>query len=106
MIKAAYEVLQPASGPSFLVRQFGKAAFDAPYHFHEEFELTCIVQGRGKRYVGSHMEDFEEGDLALIGSNLPHCWKLETVESEAKAIVIQFNPEFLGHDFFNKAELH
>ena len=58
MIKASYEILQPASGHSFLIRKFGKTAFDAPYHFHEEYELTYILHGRGKRYVGSHMERF------------------------------------------------
>jgi AraC-like DNA-binding protein len=105
MIKASYEVLQPASGHSFLIRKFSKVAFDAPYHFHEEFELTYIVNGKGKRYVGSHMEDFSTGDLVLLGSNLPHCWKLEAETPDASAIVIQFSANFLGEEFFNKAEL-
>jgi AraC-like DNA-binding protein/mannose-6-phosphate isomerase-like protein (cupin superfamily) len=108
MIKASYEVLQPTSGHSFIVRKFGKTAFDAPYHFHEEYELTYILHGRGKRYVGSHMEDFASGDVVLLGANLPHCWKLEADApggEEASAIVIQFNANFLGEDFFNKAEL-
>jgi len=108
MIKASYEVLQPASGHSFLLRKFSKLAFDAPYHFHEEFELTYILHGKGKRYVGSHMEDFTSGDLVLLGSNLPHCWKLEANnpgEEDASAIVIQFNANFLGDEFFNKTEL-
>jgi AraC-like DNA-binding protein len=101
MIKASYEVLQPSSGHSFLVRKFNKLAFDAPYHFHEEFELTYILHGKGKRYVTS-------GDLVLLGSNLPHCWKLEANqpgEEDASAIVIQFNINFLGDEFFNKVEL-
>ncbi|MGN6640736.1 MAG: AraC family transcriptional regulator [Mucilaginibacter sp.] len=108
MIKASYEVLQPASGHSFLFRKFGKSAFDAPYHFHEEIELTYILHGNGKRYVGSHMENFTTGDLVLLGANLPHCWKLEPDKldnEEASAIVIQFNMNFLGDDFFNKSEL-
>ncbi|MBS1530938.1 MAG: AraC family transcriptional regulator, partial [Bacteroidetes bacterium] len=108
MIKASYEVLQPASGHSFLVRTFGKSAFDAPYHFHEEFELTYIMHGNGKRYVGSHMEDFSSGDLVLLGSNLPHCWKLDPKHHDAEepsAIVVQFSANFLGEEFFNKPEL-
>jgi AraC-like DNA-binding protein len=108
MIKASYEMLQPASGHSFLFRKFEKIAFDAPYHFHEEFELTYILQGKGKRYVGSHMEDFDTGDLVLLGANVPHCWKLDSSEPGhelASAIVIQFNANFLGDDFLNKAEL-
>ena len=84
MIKASYEVLQPASGHSFLIRKFDKIAFDAPYHFHEEYELTYILHGRGKRYVGSHMEDFTSGDLVLLGPNLPHCWKLEADDQDQR----------------------
>ena len=106
MIKASYEVLQPASGQSFLARRFDKTAFDAPYHFHPEYELTYIINGKGKRYIGTHMGDYASGDLALIGPNLPHCWKLDPPteqQPDASAIVIQFDGAFLGHDFFNQA---
>ena len=108
MIKASYEILQPASGQSFLLRRFDSFAFDAPYHFHAEYELTYILEGAGKRYVGSHMENFTSGDLVLIGPNLPHCWKLDPgrdTQNPASAIVIQFDGAFLGDDFFNKNEL-
>ncbi|WP_259066742.1 helix-turn-helix domain-containing protein [Mucilaginibacter sp. X4EP1] len=108
MIKATYEVLKPSNGQSFLVRRFASVAFDAPYHFHEEYELTYILSGSGKRYVGNHMEDFTAGDLVFLGPNLPHCWKLEPAKdekAEGSAIVIQFNASFLGNDFFNKGEL-
>jgi AraC-like DNA-binding protein len=45
----------------------------------------------------------------LLGSNLPHCWKLEGKEEEkalAHTIVIQFAPDFLGKDFFARAEMN
>ena len=108
MIKASYEVLQPASGHSFLVRTFDKTAFDAPFHFHEEFELTYIVAGNGKRYTGNQMHDFSDGDLVLLGRNLPHCWKLDPGELSAiepSAIVVQFSQGFLGEGFFNNPEM-
>src|SRR5882757_7740820 len=108
MIKASYEILQPANGQSFLFRRFDSFAFDAPYHFHAEYELTYILEGSGKRYVGSHMQNFTAGDLVLLGPNLPHCWKLELekdVQNNSSAIVIQFDGSFLGDDFFNKNEL-
>jgi AraC-like DNA-binding protein len=108
MIKASFEIIQPLSGQSFLFRKFDNAAFDAPYHFHPEYELTYIMDGYGKRYVGSHMEDFAPGDLVLLGPNLPHCWKLVgnmDGKSKASAIVVQFDAAFLGDDFFNKDEL-
>ncbi len=31
MIKASFEVIQPANGQSFLFRKFDKTAFEAPY---------------------------------------------------------------------------
>jgi AraC-like DNA-binding protein len=108
MIKASFEVLQPVNGQSFLFRKFDKSAFEAPYHFHPEYELTCILRGNGKRYVGSHMGNFVAADLVLLGPNLPHCWKLEPrkeKQTDASAIVVQFDGSFLGDDFFNKNEL-
>src|ERR1700744_4515179 len=108
MIKASFEVLQTGNRQSFLVRRFDQWAFDGPYHFHPEYELTYITKGAGKRYVGSHMEDFSAGDLVLLGPNLPHCWKLGELagpQADAGAVVVQFNENFLGDDFFNKPEL-
>lgn len=104
MLKASYEVLQPTGNRSFLLRTFGKTGFAAPYHFHPEYELTWIVKGSGKRYAGSNMADFSDGDLVLLGPNVPHCWKLQN-RSAARSVVIQFTPDFLGSDFFSKAEL-
>ncbi|TCK85564.1 AraC family transcriptional regulator [Albibacterium bauzanense] len=108
-MKASVEILYPKSDQSFLVRKFDKSAFEAPYHYHSEFELTTIIKGRGKRYIGNHMEDFQEGDLVLLGAGLPHCWKLENTPNseneEASAVVVQFTRDFLGTDFFDKVEL-
>ena len=107
MLKASYEVLQLPTGHSFLLRVYDELAFTAPYHFHPEYELTLITGGSGKRYTGHHIGDFNAGDLVLIGPHLPHCWKREppspTVTSStypAGAIVIQFDPDFLGKDLF------
>lgn len=107
MLKASVEVLQQNNG-TFLLREFGKEAFDAPYHYHPEYELTYISVGVGKRYVGSHMSYFKKGDLVLLGPNLPHCWKLDTGGSGnegARAIVLQFTMNSISTDFMEKIEL-
>lgn len=106
MAKASFEALNPYNSHSFLLRQFSE--FTAPYHFHPEYELTLIVKGKGNRYVGNHMGTYDDGDLVLLGSNLPHCWKnepLTTGEENVSSVVIQFAPDFLGHDFLGKPEL-
>lgn len=108
MIKAQFESLNPKSHASFLVNSFKLESFTVPYHFHPEFELTLIVRGRGKRYVGKNMGDFEDGDLVFLGSDLPHSWKSEDVTEPGdyvQSIVVQFERNFLGTEFFNKPEL-
>ncbi|MBS1744553.1 MAG: AraC family transcriptional regulator [Bacteroidetes bacterium] len=105
-MKAAFEALNTGS-QSFLVRRFEEKKFSAPFHFHPEFELTLIEHGFGKRYVGAHMQDYAPGDLVLLGSNLPHCWKTEIVSpKKSESIVIQFRKDCLGETFFDTPELN
>lgn len=108
MLKASPEYVQSRDDHVFLLRNFGAEAFEAPYHFHPEFELTYIVSGVGKRYVGTHMERFDPGDLVLIAPNVPHCWKLDEPVGElfdAEAVVIQFPADMLGSTLSGKEEL-
>lgn len=58
------------------------------WHFHPEYELVLITEGKGKRFVGDHVANFSAPDLVLIGSNLPHCWS-ELHDSSGYAL--QFN---------------
>ncbi|MGY4386600.1 AraC-like DNA-binding protein [Pedobacter sp. UYP24] len=106
MIKASFEALNPFPSHSFLLREFSE--FATPYHFHPEYELTLIVRGSGSRYVGDHMGIYGDGDLVLIGSNLPHCWKnnpSEDPDTTIASVVIQFSADFLGADFLGLPEL-
>ena len=105
-MKASFESIKASGNSSFVTRQFIEERFSAPYHFHPEYELTLILKGRGKRYVGTHMHDYEEGDLVLIGSNLPHCWKTTTGSTgKSISIVVHFQKDFLGSAFFSVPEM-
>lgn len=106
MSKATFEIITAAERESFVIKRFDKKGFDAPFHFHSEFELTSIVEGKGKRFVGNNMTGFQNNDLVLMGPSLPHCWKLAPLENDkATSLVIHFNYDFLGKDFFEKPEL-
>jgi AraC-like DNA-binding protein len=70
--------------------------FTFPWHYHKEFELLYVLKSYGKRYVGDSAEDFTDGDLVLLGSNLPHFWKSAPAYYDknnnlrVNAIVVQF----------------
>ncbi len=68
--------------------------FEPYWHFHPEFELTFIISGSGKRIVGDSVEKFDEGDLVLLGSDLPHTWnsfRREPGNALHRAVVFQFS---------------
>ena len=76
-------------------RAFVKDEPRAPFlwHYHAEYELTYIVQGRGRRFVGDDVSAYREGDLVFLGSYLPHTWQST---GRYRAIVVQFARDFLG----------
>ncbi len=107
MPKPTFESLHALSG-SFLIRRFNEEAFSSPYHYHPELELTLILKGQGKRYVGNSMLPYTPGDLVMLGSDLPHCWKSENVvkgKKNASSLVLQFREDCFGTGFFQKNEM-
>lgn len=106
-MKALFEKIPIQEQCSLLVRRFQLPYFDAPWHYHPEYELTYIAAGYGRRFVGDHVESFGVGDLVLLGPDLPHFWRADpsfyqpdsTALSES--IVVQFpaafGPNWLAH---------
>jgi len=74
--------------------------FTYPWHFHPEYEILYVIKGFGRSFVADNIEEFRSGDLALLGSNLPHFWKsdesfhVEENNKKVKYIVVQFSNEF------------
>jgi AraC-like DNA-binding protein len=101
-MKALFEKVTFGEQSSLLVRRFKLPYFDAPWHYHPEYELTYIVKGFGRRFVGDHIESFQAGDLVLIGPDLPHFWRSDNAfyqndsGMEVESVVIQF-PTVLDH---------
>lgn len=61
-------------------------------HRHPQLELTWIERGSGMRLVGDSVEPFADGDLVLLGGQLPHAWLGEAGPRTAVASVLQFPP--------------
>ncbi|MEM6768794.1 MAG: AraC family transcriptional regulator [Bacteroidota bacterium] len=62
------------------------------WHYHPEIEITLITQGNGTRMIGDSIESYQNGDLVLVGENLPHHWISREFNKEKlqTAVVIQF----------------
>jgi AraC-like DNA-binding protein/mannose-6-phosphate isomerase-like protein (cupin superfamily) len=85
---------------SFLCYEVKVPNFEFHWHYHPEYELTYILKGKGKRLVGDNYEPFSEGDLVLLGPNLPHTWVTPRKGKEnCQAIVIQFTHAFMTQLF-------
>ena len=87
------------------------ANFLRVWHYHPEFELAVILKSSGTRFIGDSIKKFKEGEVVLIGKNVPHMWLndeayfQENTELRAEAVAVHFKREFLGKDFFSIPEM-
>lgn len=100
------EHIQPGADCSFAVRKFAQNSWPMRLHMHAEHELTLIIAGAGRRFVGDSMENFAAGELVLLGSGLPHCWQAPRVKARGcRSLVVQFRDDCFGAGFFDLPEL-
>lgn len=90
---------------SFMADRFYTPYFETPWHYHPEYEVVLIIKGRGMRFIGNHIADYEVGDLCFIGSNLPHLYRKDESETVGGSLVIHFKEDFLGDEFATAPEM-
>ncbi|PWJ59891.1 AraC-like DNA-binding protein [Dyadobacter jejuensis] len=85
---------------SFSIRHEKDSGFGTVWHYHPELELHYLVKGKGVRFIGDNISNFTDGELILLGQNLPHTWRVEEGAEKApvEVIIIHFLPECLGAD--------
>jgi AraC-like DNA-binding protein len=99
------------SDTSFLYNKMQCQYFDKPWHFHEEYELVLIEQSRGTKFIGDNVSLFQEGELILIGSNIPHLFRnnedyyKKNGKLQANSIFVHFNEDSFGEGFFHLPEM-
>ncbi len=100
-----YREIPPLTkGDSFLVFDRTKDTFDFPIHYHEEFEINFILNGKGvKRIVGDHIEEIDDVELVLVGPNLYHGWELNKCKNKKiHEITIQFHNDLFSDSMLQR----
>ena len=100
--------LEPAN--SFIIRFDPKPLTGNLWHYHPELELHYIIKGEGTQYIGDTVSNFSDGQMVLLGQNLPHAWRCKAEYFEENSplttatYVLQFDQSCLGADFLNLPE--
>lgn len=99
-----YEKIIFSPDSSFKCFYIDREAFPFFWHHHEYFELTLILQGKGRRFIGDSIVEFEKNDLVLIGPDIPHTWSSYKDQTDCQAIVLLFGPDLFVDLIDNKPE--
>lgn len=71
-------------------------------HEHDEIQISYLEKGSGTLLVGDGITSYAEGDIFVIGSNLPHAFKSDrNVKSVSKMLSLFFTRSSFGNSFFD-----
>lgn len=104
-MKPEYEKIIERPERSFtakVVNRDSRPLLSQAWHFHPEIEICYTLKSNGRRFVGNQIADYQEKDMVMFGSNLPHGFTTEVYSSQ---VVIQMTHDFLGQIFINSPEL-
>lgn len=101
------EITPLNSADCFTISSIVKHEFDLPLHYHDEYELTLIIDAKGaKRVVGNSIGIMDDMELIFIGPNLYHAWFThQSNTTSIQGITIQFHKDLLNEAFLRKNQL-
>jgi AraC-like DNA-binding protein len=111
-MKPIYQKLVASPTQSVIFYNEEKPHFTVPWHFHPEIEILYVVKSSGLCYIGDGIHGFSEGEISIIGDNVPHWWKSDNKyldpenKNGIKALIIQFNKEIFDSNFINLPEMN
>jgi AraC-like DNA-binding protein len=115
-MKPRLHKLPQYAGSSFNIIESGTYHSYNEWHYHLEIELIYIQSGEGTRFIGDKIEPILNGDLVMIGANIPHMFRFDThayqdammqqgkVELTKQLITLHFDTEIFGRRFLNLPE--
>jgi len=107
-MKIDLEIILPDEGSSFRLLHTKTTAEKFPwqYHYHPEYEIVCVLNGDGTRHVGNHFSTYENGDLVLMGPNLPHSGFGLNAHGMHEEIVVQIKDEVFKESILTRPEMN
>lgn len=97
-----------ARNESFKAWKNGDPYIHNPWHYHPEYEIAYIHRGKGTLFVGDTMVDYDNNEIILLGSNLPHEWRSEINKEPdlySETVSAHFKRSFIGESFYDLSEV-
>lgn len=106
---AARELVPLSAGESFRWLEHDYPTPVARWNYHPEVEIHLIREGAGSYIIGNEVGAFTAGQVAIVGSDVPHDWMSDLEPGELirnRDAVIQFLPSWLDAAVRAVPELH
>jgi len=106
---ASLEKIFVKEDESFFIGIFQDNLEKSTWHYHNNFEISFITEGSGKRIVADSIDEFQPGDLVFIGRKLPHVWIADkephTASSRSLEMVfLQFTSDVVSPELMSLPE--
>lgn len=111
-MKELLEQIKLNPDESFYIGVFQDHIDKSSWHYHQEYELSFITEGSGRRIVGDSIEAFYPGDLIFIGSRIPHVWFSEEPHLKQhsgrtlESVYLLFNNDILPPELISLPEFN
>lgn len=102
--------VQKSENHALLVQVDEAPFFYSQLHYHPEFQITAIVKSEGIFYAGNNMSAFDEKDVFIVGTNVPHLLKCSDIyysdnSPGVKGVSLFFDEFSFGKQFFEIKEM-
>ncbi len=100
-MSASLEQIKRNENESFSIGIFQDNFEECTWHYHDNYEISFITEGSGKRIVADSIEEFQPGDLVFIGKNIPHVWIVDKdytppTQRKLEMVYLQFSESILS----------
>lgn len=101
--------LKIESSNVYTIREQLVSYVNSRYYYHPQIELVYSEKSDGMCIIGDKVQIVKEGDIFMLGENLPHLFRNDEKYTDKKlkvrVIVLHFLPDFGGKDFLELPDM-